>query len=175
VTASTRFLHAVPHQKTATLIRDCLARCREARIVSGLATPDGMAALLAGASAPKIARLVLGAGTFKTSDALDGLIAGGMPAHAARVHLGFSRQTGWPNNPFERMRPMLHSKIYYFEMTDGQAAAFVGSHNLTGFALRGMNGEAAILLEGPATNPAFADAEPTSRRATAKPSLMTLR
>ncbi|MDT8333077.1 hypothetical protein RQ831_18655 [Roseomonas gilardii] len=52
---------------------------------------------------------------------------------------------------------MLHSKIYYFEMPDGTAAAFVGSHNLTGFALRGMNGEAAVLLEGPAAEPAFAD------------------
>jgi hypothetical protein len=134
-----------------------LARCREARIVSGFATPDGVAALRVGASAPKITRLVLGAGTFKAFAALEGLIAAGLPAHAARVHLGFSRHTGWPNSPFERMRPMLHSKIYYFEMPDGEAAAVVGSHNLTGFALRGMNAEAAVLLEGRATDPAFAD------------------
>lgn len=157
MTVTATFLHAVPHRKIATLIRDRLARCREARIISGFATPDGVVALRVGAAAPKIARLVLGAGTFKAFEALDDLIAAGLPASAARLHLGFSRGTGWPKNPFERLRPMLHSKIYHFEMPDGTAAAFVGSDNLTGFALRGMNGEAAVLLEGPAADPTFAD------------------
>jgi len=41
-------------------------------------------------------------------------------------------------------------------MGDGQAAAFVGSHNLTSFALNGKNGEAAVLLEGPADAPQLA-------------------
>ena len=157
MTVAATFLHAEPHEKIATLIRDRLARCREARIISGFATPDGVAALRVGAAAPKIARLVLGAGTFKAFEALDHLIAAGLPGSAARLHLGYSRATGWPKNPFERLRPMLHSKIYYFEMPDGTAAAFVGSHNLTGFALRGRNGEAAVLLEGPASEPDFAD------------------
>lgn len=157
MTVTATFVHATPHRKIATLIRDRLTRCREARIVSGFATPDGVAALQTGAHAKKITRLVLGAGTFKAFEALDTLIATGLPAKAARLHLGFSRATGWPKNPFERMRPMLHSKIYLFDMPDGTAAAFVGSHNLTGFALRGMNGEAAVLLEGPASDPAFAD------------------
>ena len=40
-------------------------------------------------------------------------------------------------------------------MPDSSAAAFVGSHNLTGFALRGLNGEAGILLEGPVGASAF--------------------
>jgi hypothetical protein len=157
MTVTASFLHAVPHQKIATQIRDRLARCREARIVSGFATPDGVAALRVGPAAKKIARLVLGAGTFKAFEALDNLIATGLPASAARLHLGFSRDTGRPKNPFERLRPMLHSKIYYFEMPDGTAAAFVGSHNLTGFALRGMNGEAAVLLEGATGDPTFTE------------------
>ncbi|SDE47645.1 phospholipase D family protein [Belnapia rosea] len=157
MTLAARFLDAYPHHNIARLIRDRLARCREARIISGFATPDGVAALKVGASAPKITRLVLGAGTFKAFQALDSLITSGLPASAARLHLGYSRATGWPKNPFERLRPMLHSKIYYFEMPDGTAAAFVGSHNLTGFALRGRNGEAAVLLEGPASEPGFAD------------------
>jgi hypothetical protein len=157
VTLAARFLDAYPHHNISRLIRDRLTRCREARIVAGFATPDGVAALRVGAAAPKITRLVLGAGTFKAFQALDSLIASGLPASAARLHLGYSRATGRPKNPFERLRPMLHSKIYYFEMPDGTAAAFVGSHNLTGFALRGRNGEAAVLLEGPASDPAFAD------------------
>lgn len=157
MTLAARFLDAYPHHNIARLIQNRLACCREARIVAGFATPDGVAALKVGAAAPKITRLVLGAGTFKAFEALDILIASGLPARAARLHLGYSRATGWPKNPFERLRPMLHSKIYYFEMPDGTAAAFIGSHNLTGFALRGWNGEAAVLLEGPASDRGFAD------------------
>ncbi|MFC0389661.1 phospholipase D family protein [Muricoccus vinaceus] len=157
MTLAARFLDAYPHHNIARLIQDRLTRCREARIVAGFATPDGVAALKVGATALRITRLVLGAGTFKAFQALDSLIASGLPASTARLHLGYSRATGWPKNPFERLRPMLHSKIYYFEMPDGTAAAFVGSHNLTGFALRGRNGEAAVLLEGPASEPSFAD------------------
>ena len=51
---------------------------------------------------------------------------------------------------------MLHSKIYYMEMPNDQACAFIGSHNLTSFALRGLNGEASVLLEGPRERPEFA-------------------
>jgi HKD family nuclease len=43
---------------------------------------------------------------------------------------------------------MLHSKVYIFELGGGASAAFVGSHNLTRFALYGLNGEASVLLEG---------------------------
>lgn len=42
------------------------------------------------------------------------------------------------------------------DMPDGSSAAFVGSHNLTGFALLGANGEAGILIEGPSDAPEFA-------------------
>jgi hypothetical protein len=43
---------------------------------------------------------------------------------------------------------MLHSKIYFMELPEGNACAFIGSHNVTSFALTGLNGEAAVLLEG---------------------------
>ena len=42
---------------------------------------------------------------------------------------------------------MLHSKVYLLDMGDDNACAFVGSHNLTGFSLLGLNGEAGILIE----------------------------
>jgi hypothetical protein len=45
----------------ATLLRDHLARCHEARVVAGLATSDGVAALQLEGEARKIARLVLAA------------------------------------------------------------------------------------------------------------------
>jgi hypothetical protein len=149
------FLHSRPQREIASAIRSRLAGCCTAEIVSGFATPDGVQALRANSASSKIRRLVLGAGTFKAFEALDGLINSGLPTRAARVHLGHTRATGGRKNPFARYRPMLHSKIYYFEMPDGTAAAFVGSHNLTGFALRGLNGEAGVLLEGPSTDPVF--------------------
>ena len=50
---------------------------------------------------------------------------------------------------------MLHSKVYLMEMADGTSAAFIGSHNMTGFALLGLNGEAGVLLEGPSQDTQF--------------------
>jgi hypothetical protein len=50
---------------------------------------------------------------------------------------------------------MLHSKIYYMELLNSKAAAFIGSNNLTTFALTGQNGEAAVLLEGDTDLPEF--------------------
>jgi hypothetical protein len=50
---------------------------------------------------------------------------------------------------------MLHSKIYYMEFDDGNACAFIGSHNMTSFALNGTNGEASVLLEGHASEEQF--------------------
>jgi hypothetical protein len=50
---------------------------------------------------------------------------------------------------------MLHSKVYYMELPGDWACAFVGSHNLTAFAMNGLNGEASILLEGPTNSVEF--------------------
>ena len=157
MTVATTFLHSRPQKEVASLIRSSLAACRTAEIVSGFATPDGIDALRAKSLSNKIARFVLGAGTFKAFEALDGLIGSGLSPGAARIHLGHTRATGGKKHPFARHRPMLHSKVYLFEMRDGRASAFVGSHNLTGFALRGLNGEAAVRLDGPASDPLFAE------------------
>lgn len=152
---TTTFLNSRPQREVASTIRKYLANCRSAEIVAGFATPDGIEALRAKSASSKITRLVLGAATFKAFEALDGLIGAGLSAGAAKVHLGHTRATGGRKHPFARYRPMLHSKIYFFEMPDGTTAAFVGSHNLTGFALRGFNGEAGMLLHGPASDPIF--------------------
>lgn len=155
MSVTTTFLHSRPQHEVASIIRDRLVACRTAEIVSGFATPGGVDALRAKSVSSKIKCLVLGAGTFKAFEALDGLIASGLPAGSARVHLGHTRATGGRKHPFARYRPMLHSKIYFFEMPDRTVTAFVGSHNLTGFALRGLNGEAGVLLEGVSFEPVF--------------------
>jgi hypothetical protein len=157
VSVTTTFLRPRPQKEIASAIRAGLTACRTAQIVSGFATPDGVKALRAEAFSHKITNFVLGAGTFKAFEALDGLISSGLPSGSARVHLGHTRASRGKKHPFARYRPMLHSKIYFFEMPDGTATAFVGSHNLTGFALRGLNGEAGIMLNGPSSDIVFND------------------
>ena len=48
---------------------------------------------------------------------------------------------------------MLHSKVYLLDMPGDEAVAVIGSHNMTGFALGGLNGEASVMLEGHKTDP----------------------
>lgn len=50
---------------------------------------------------------------------------------------------------------MLHGKVHLFERYDRSAAAFIGSHNLTGFALCGLNTEAGLRIEGPVVGQPF--------------------
>ena len=128
-------------------------------MVAGFMTVEGIEAV----AAPlrllpgKLSCLIVGAGTWRAFDALDGLVTAGVQSSALFVHLGHSRATtsSGARHAFLRYHPMLHSKVYLMEMGDGTAAAFVGSHNLTGFALLGLNGEAGILLEGNADAPEF--------------------
>jgi hypothetical protein len=50
---------------------------------------------------------------------------------------------------------MMHSKIYYIERASGDVVAFVGSNNLTQYALGGANCEAAVRLQGNPNEPEF--------------------
>ncbi|MFP2925402.1 hypothetical protein ACLESO_09315 [Pyxidicoccus sp. 3LG] len=146
-----------PQQEIASMLRDRLSRCIETSIVVGFATVDGLEAIAPTLLSPpaKLRVLVVGAGTFRAFDAMDSLAAQGVPPDRLRIHLGHTRP--WNNVPgtFQKYHPMLHSKIFYCEMPDGQAAAFVSSHNLPHFAMNGLNGEASVLVEGPASDPQF--------------------
>lgn len=154
---TTTVLFDRPQKEIASLVVRHLNRSSQTSLVTGFATPSGLAAI----SAPILARptslktFVLGAATYPAFEALDGLIASGIPRDRLHIHLGHTYRTGGHKNPYARFRPMLHSKIYYMEYPDQTAAAFIGSHNLTAFALTGLNGEGAVLLEGPKTLPEF--------------------
>jgi hypothetical protein len=127
-------------------------------IVSGFLTEEGIK-LIADPIKRKpniIQKLVIGAGTLKAFEALDELIGWGVPKNRMYVNLGFSRHSKG-KNPFIKYHPMLHSKVYYFEKDDGFASAIIGSHNITGFAFSGQNGEASVLLEGKRDEKPFID------------------
>ena len=145
-----------PQSEIATIVHQELARCRSCSIVTGFATESGVMAIAGPIQQrPQILRqFVIGAGTFKGFDALDRLLGFGVPVENLRVHLGHTRPTGWgQKNPFVRFHPMMHSKIYYFDISSTEAVAIVGSHNATLFALTGMNGEASVLLRAPPDDP----------------------
>jgi HKD family nuclease len=158
MTVTVQVLFDSPQQEIASLLRNRLSQCASASLVAGFMTVEGIEAIAAPLCTHpgKLVHLVVGAGTWRAFDALDRFVTVGVAPGALFVHLGHSRATG-PNatHRFYRYHPMLHSKVYLMEMGDGTAAAFVGSHNLTGFALLGLNGEAGILLEGKADEPEF--------------------
>ena len=155
MTVSVQFLFDRPQSEIASLIQNRLAQCTSAFLVTGFMTDDGVKAIAGPirSSPGKLACLVVGAGTWSAFNALDTLLSAGVSPNALHVHLGLARPSGGHKNPFHRYRPMLHSKVYMFDLGGGTAVAFVGSHNLTGFALRGLNGEAGVLLEGPTDAP----------------------
>jgi len=148
---NTALLFGRLQHEIASLITNRLLACDSARIVTGFATPGGLNAIKGPvASRPSILRtFVVGSGTYPAYEVLDEFVRLGVPQFHLRVHLGHTALSAGRRNPFVRYHPMLHSKIYYMEMPEDQACAFVGSHNLTSFALRGLNAEASVMLEGP--------------------------
>jgi hypothetical protein len=155
---SVKILFSQPQQQIASFLRDRLSRCASASLVAGFVTVEGIETIAPPlrANPSKLADLVVGAGTWRAFEALDQLITTGVAPSRLHVHLGHSRATR-PGATFKfyKYHPMLPSKVYLMDMGDGTAAAFVGSHKLTGFALLGLNGEAGILLEGDAASPEF--------------------
>jgi hypothetical protein len=155
-----QFVYDTPQREIASLLCGAYQACASTALVAGFMTVEGIDAILQPirSNPSKLATLVIGAGTYRAFDAFDQLLGLGVAPGRLRVHLGHSRPTGASaKRPFYRYHPMLHSKVYLFERADGDATAFVGSHNLTGFALSGLNGEAGVLLDGPAAAPPFHD------------------
>lgn len=152
-------LFGQPQSEVASLLRDRLTRCSAAYLVSGFMTVEGMAAIAPAfhSNPSKLKTLIVGAGTFRAYEAFDRLISAGISPGALFVHLGHTRPTGAKaKTRFYKYHPMLHSKVYLLDMPDGTCSAFIGSHNLTGFALLGLNGEAGVLIEGAAEENEFA-------------------
>jgi hypothetical protein len=154
---TTQVLFGRPQQEIATLIVNQMARASATSIVTGFLTPGGLAMISKPISTQPLSlkTLVVGAATYPGFEGLDQLLAAGVPPDRLHVHLGHTSETGGRKNPFARYHPMLHSKVYYMESASSTACAFIGSHNVTSFALAGLNGEAAIMLEGPRSSPEF--------------------
>jgi len=158
MTTTATVLFEKPQREIASLIRNRMSNADAIWIATGFATVEGVESIAPAilSNPARVKSFVLGAGTFRGFEALDRLLVGGVPQDNVFIHLGHSRPTGsGARHPFYRYHPMLHGKVYLMEQANGQATAFIGSHNVTGFALLGLNGEAGVMLEGPANNPEF--------------------
>src|SRR4051812_20252515 len=85
-----------PQMEIASRLRDQIARCVSVSIVTGFATPSGIEQIEDPvlSDPAKLAALVVGAGTFRAFEALDGLLDAGLALGSLFVHLGMSRMTG---------------------------------------------------------------------------------
>jgi hypothetical protein len=157
MTIKTTVLFDHPQREIASEIEECLRRASSMRIVTGFATSRGIEAILEPLqrNPTRLLSLVVGGATPAGFKALDKLIDFGVPNDRLRVHLGLSGRLQASKALVTKYRPMLHSKVYFFSFDDGSATAFVGSHNLTHYALDGLNGEASIRLDGDPTDPEF--------------------
>lgn len=157
MSVATTVLFDRPHREIATLIASRMHDAESTSVISGFLTPMGLEAIAGPImSRPRsLATLVIGAGTYPAFQALDELIAAGVPNDRLHIHLGRTSETGGRSNPHARYRPMMHSKIYYMDLPGNRACAFVGSHNITQYAMTGLNAEASIMLEGGRQEPEF--------------------
>jgi len=148
MTVKATVLFGSPRCEIATILNQKLESSVATQIVVGFATLNGLGAIESAIrmNPRSLQAFVVGAGTHKAFEAFDRLLGLGVQADSLRVHLGHARSDG--GKVRNKFRPMLHSKIFYTEHADGSASAVIGSHNATGFALLGLNGEAAVLLEG---------------------------
>ena len=156
MTLKTTVLFDVPQQDISGILLNAIRDCQKMSMVTGFLTVEGAKVLLPAlhSQPSKLKTLVVGAGTYRGFEALDELLVHGVSRSCLHVHLGYTRKTtSKAKHPFYRYHPMLHSKVSLFEMANGEAVAFVGSHNITGFALLGLNGEASVMLEGKITDP----------------------
>ncbi|PWT83146.1 MAG: hypothetical protein C5B58_07005 [Acidobacteria bacterium] len=154
---TTSVLFDTPQREISSRINAKLSECVSANIITGFLTPSGIKSIVGPIrTRPNLlAGFVVGAATYPGFQALDELVALGIPLDRIRVHLGHTRESGTRKHPIVRHHPMLHSKVYYMELPDSQACAFIGSHNVTSFALTGLNGEAGVVLEGARDNDEF--------------------
>src|SRR5258708_2013071 len=110
-------LFGLPQSEIASLIVDRMSKASSTSIVTGFATPGGLAAIAAPIKARPLMlkTFVVGAATYPGFESLDNLLAAGAPPDRLLVHLGHTFETGTRKNPFARYHPMLHSKVYYME------------------------------------------------------------
>ena len=118
-----QFIYDTPHQEVASILSGLYHTCTSAFLIAGFMTVEGIESILQPISSEpsKLSTLVVGAGTWRAFDAFDRLLSLGVGPDRLQVHLGHTRLTTSEKAKyaFLRYHPMLHSKVYLFEMPEG--------------------------------------------------------
>ena len=134
-----------------------LTDCKSLKIITGFVTKSGIKEL-GEELGRKLDLLVFGHSNPSALEAMVNLfnvLSSLGKSRIIKVHLGYGHKTKEENNLRFLYRPMMHSKIFLFENPDGTFKAFVGSQNITGYSLMGLNSEAAVVIEGDITEPIY--------------------
>lgn len=133
-----------------------LRECKSLKIVSGFVTERGVADLGEDLE-NKLDLFIFGHANGKALQAMSSLydrLEKNGKKGIIKIHFGYGHESE-QNKLHYVYRPMMHSKIFLFDYDNGLFVAFVGSQNVTGYSLEGMNSEALVRIEGNITDPIY--------------------
>lgn len=129
-----------------------LENCRTFLIITGFVTEPGILGFGDGIQfARKLSLFVFGHCNDKALRAMSALydrLADLGKKNVIKVHFGYGNYATEADGLKQIYRPMLHSKIFVFTYEDGMLEVYVGSQNVTGYALMGLNSESVVRLRG---------------------------
>ena len=128
------------------------ARCDRVRIAVGFASPQGIRELATLLPLSAIEWFIFGHGGRAALAAADDL-GRRIGRQRVRIHPGYALGSEASARARPIYRPMMHSKLYLGTSESGAYSGFIGSQNITAFALEGLNAEAGVLLDGLQSDP----------------------
>lgn len=146
-------------------IRSELARelqeCSSLKVVTGFVTEAGIDDLGNRTTViEKLNLLIFGHANEKALMAMSALHSDLEKAgrhNIIKIHFGYGNPIAEKDRLKQIYRPMMHSKVFLFDFNDGRFTAFVGSQNISGYSLRGLNSEAIVRIDGQITDSIYDD------------------
>lgn len=129
-----------------------LDNCSSLRVVSGFVTEAGLSDLgNRNILVDKLQLIIFGHSNNKALFAMTNLyekLQRKGKNDIIKIHLGYGHFPTESNGINSVFRPMMHTKIFLYEYNDNTYKAYVGSQNITGYSIRGLNSEALIKITG---------------------------
>ena len=140
-------------------LQKALSECLSFKLVAGFVTQAGISDLgPKDEIIKKLDLLIFGDANDKALKSMatlyDELQSNGR-RNIIKIHLGYGNVNLERDRMKQLYRPMMHSKIFLFLYSDNRFKAYIGSQNITGYSLRGLNSEAIIEVNGLTTDKTF--------------------
>lgn len=139
--------------KLSEKIRDSLKNAKKIKIVSGFLSKSGFESILGRNSkekqefGEKIEYIIVGCLTVQCAELFDDLIKYPNYQKKIFVNLGIGRASLTYKKTLTRYLPMVHTKIIGIDYDSNQNTFYIGSSNITKFALEDFNAEAGVIIE----------------------------